>query len=156
MAADEQKSEPASSSPSSSSSSQRDDERERTLKEIVHDLSLYPIEAFHFVEEGLSFTADQIHGKRAGTQPAGPSRHISGQQLCEGLRRYALLQWGLLAQTVLRRWNITCTLDFGRIVFAMIDAGRLQKTERDSIDDFRNVFDFRTAFEQDYRIERPS
>jgi uncharacterized repeat protein (TIGR04138 family) len=133
------------------------DDHEPTLNAIVEDLALYPLDAFRFVEEALSFAANQIHGQLPpGKQVQPASRHISGQQLCEGLRRYALLQWGLLAQTVLRRWNITCTLDFGRIVFALIDAGRLQKTDHDSIDDFRNVFDFRTAFEQDYRIEHKS
>ena len=161
MAADEQKGEEtassSSSSPSSSSSNQRGRARERTLQQIVHDLALYPLEAFQFVEEGLSFAANQVHGQLPpGKTVPSASRHISGKQLCEGLRRYALLNWGLLAQTVLRRWNITCTLDFGRIVFALIDAGRLQKTEHDSLEDFRNVFDFRTAFEDDYRIEHKS
>ncbi len=160
MGADEQKGEEAASSlpPSSSSSSgpiHRD--VERSLQQIVDELALYPIDAFKFVEEGITFAANQIHGELPPGKPIpSASRHISGQQLCEGLRRYALLNWGLLAQTVLRRWNITCTLDFGRIVFALIDAGRLQKTKRDSLEDFRNVFDFRTAFEDDYRIERKS
>jgi len=150
----------AGSSPDSGASGQApkphqpNDDGERTLNEIVEDLSLFPLEAFRFVEEGLTFAANEIHGQLPSGKPVpSASRHVSGQQLCEGLRRYALLQWGLLAQTVLRRWNITCTLDFGRIVFALIDAGRLQKTDHDSIDDFRNVFDFRAAFEQDYRIE---
>ena len=56
------------------------------------------------------------------------------------------------AGAVLRRWNITSTFDFGRIVFALIAAGQMQQTEEDSIDDFRGVFEFRTAFESDYRI----
>jgi uncharacterized repeat protein (TIGR04138 family) len=161
MAADElpneggQAATPGSSSSSSSPQPANErDERERTLKEIVEDLSLFPLDAFRFVEEGLSFAANEVHGQLPpGKAVPAASRHVSGQQLCESLRRFALLQWGLLAQTVLRRWNITCTLDFGRIVFALIDAGRLQKNDRDSIEDFRNVYDFRTAFEQDYRIE---
>jgi uncharacterized repeat protein (TIGR04138 family) len=131
--------------------------REKTLQEIVDDLALYPADAFRFVEEGLSFAANEIHGALPKNKPAAlVRRHVSGQQLCEGLRRYALMNWGLLAQTVLRRWNITCTLDFGRIVFALIDAGRMQKTDQDDIEDFRNVFDFKTAFEVDYRIEHKS
>ena len=79
------------------------------------------------------------------------SRHISGQQLCQGLLEFAQHQWGLLARTVLRRWNITSTLDFGRIVFALVDAGHMQKTDEDSLEDFKDVFDFRTAFDG-YRI----
>jgi uncharacterized repeat protein (TIGR04138 family) len=144
MAADEQKSEQAIP-------------QEKSLQEVVDDLALYPADAFRFVEEGLSYAAMQIHGKLPPGKPALlASRHITGQQLCEGLRRYALLNWGLLAQTVLRRWNVTGTLDFGRIVFALIDAGRMQKTEHDNLEDFRDVFDFNSAFASDYRIEQKS
>ena len=42
---------------------------------------------------------------------------------------------------------------FWKIVYALIEAGHMQKTDRDSIDDFRNVYDFKTAFEAGYRIE---
>ena len=72
--------------------------------------------------------------------------------MCEGLRELALIQWGRLARTVLRRWSITSTVDFGRIVFAMVDAGLMQKTEDDSLEDFRNVYDFRVALENEYQI----
>ena len=113
----------------------------------------YPPEAYDFVQQGLSYTVQEIHGR--GAKPRA-SRHVSGQQLCEGIRIYALNQYGMLAGTVLRHWNITSTLDFGRIVFALIDAGRMQKTDHDDIEDFRNVFDFKTAFEVDYRIEHKS
>jgi uncharacterized repeat protein (TIGR04138 family) len=137
---------------------------EKTLAQIVNDLGLYPIEAFHFIEQGLGYAVRQIHGEAKQANPTQPaagqatdvSRHITGQQLCEGLRQYALLQWGLLAGTVLRRWNITCTYDFGRIVFALVQGGKMQKTEHDDIEDFRNVYDFKTAFESDYRIEHKS
>ena len=70
-----------------------------------------------------------------------------------GLREFALQRWGLMARTVLQRWNITSTFDFGRIVFAMVENDLMQKTDEDSIEDFRNVYDFKTAFEADYPIE---
>jgi uncharacterized repeat protein (TIGR04138 family) len=53
---------------------------------------------------------------------------------------------------VLRRWNITSTLDFGRIVFLLIEEGQMQKVEEDTLDDFKNVYDFKSAFETEYRI----
>jgi uncharacterized repeat protein (TIGR04138 family) len=59
----------------------------------------------------------------------------------------------MLARTVLERWNITSTLDFGRIVFSLVEYRHMQTTEGDRIDDFRNVYDFRSAFESGYRIE---
>jgi uncharacterized repeat protein (TIGR04138 family) len=53
----------------------------------------------------------------------------------------------------LSRWNVTSTMDFGRIVFAMVEHDLLQKTENDRMEDFRHVFDFGTAFEKNYQIE---
>jgi uncharacterized repeat protein (TIGR04138 family) len=128
--------------------------KERTLEQVVADVGLYPADAFEFVQQGLGFTVQQTHGEDPPhVDPSRPvSRHVSGQQLCEGLRDFALAQWGLLARAVLRRWNVTSTLDFGRIVFALIDAGQMQKTDEDTLDDFRSVYDFRTAFESGYRI----
>ncbi len=132
-------------------------EKPRSLQQIVDALDIYPIEAFEFVKRGLEHTVDRIHGRaKEGAAIDDPSRHVCGRQLCEGLRDYALKQWGMLARTVLRRWGITSTVDFGRIVFAMVDSGYLQKTEQDQLEDFHNVFDFRTAFEGEYRIEQPS
>lgn len=127
----------------------------KSLQQIVDELGVYPVEAFHFVEQGLGYTVKKLHGEPSVAEP-DRSRHVTGPDLCGGLRDLALLQWGLLARTVLQRWNITSTLDFGRIVFALIEGGRMQKTESDRLDDFRNVFDFRTAFEGDYRIEHKS
>ena len=123
----------------------------KSLDEIVEDLGLYPREAFKFVQAGLSHTVEKIHADLADDPDA--SRHVTGQQLCEGLRDYALKEWGLLAGTVLRRWGIQSTYDFGRIVFALVDNKHMAKTEDDTIEDFRNVYDFKTAFDGAYKIE---
>ena len=121
----------------------------KSLDEVAEEVGLYPREAFEFVQVGLNYTVNTLH--RALEDPEA-SRHVSGQQLSEGLRGYALKQWGLLARTVLRRWNIYRTDDFGRIVFALIEYGHMSKTDEDSEEDFKNVFDFATAFDADYRI----
>jgi uncharacterized repeat protein (TIGR04138 family) len=124
---------------------------QKTLQQVVELVGVYPIDAYEFVHRGLAHTVNQLHASASGEEPA--SRHVCGQQLCEGLRDYALSQWGLMARTVLRRWNITSTLDFGKIVFAMVDNGLMQKTEQDSLEDFRGVYDFAIAFEAGYHIE---
>ena len=123
----------------------------KSLDEIVEDLGLYPREAFKFVQAGLSHTVEKIHADLADDPDA--SRHVTGQQLCEGLRDYALKEWGLLAGTVLRRWGIKSTYDFGRIVFALVEYKHMAKTDDDTIEDFRNVYDFKTAFDGAYKIE---
>lgn len=123
--------------------------KEKTVQQVVEDVGLYPPEAYAFIQKGLTHTVECLHGHQRNPKAC---RHVSGQNLCEGLREVALAEWGRMAGTVLRRWNVTSTLDFGRMVFAMVDAGLMQKTEDDSIEDFRAVFDFRQAFETDYQI----
>ena len=124
----------------------------KPLHQVCDDLGLYPVEAYEFVQQGLAYTVKKIHGPSRAEGQIG--RHVRGQELCEGLREFALDRWGLLARTVLSRWNVRRTLDFGKIVFSMVDAGHLQTTEEDSLDDFRDVYDFARAFEREYRFEK--
>jgi uncharacterized repeat protein (TIGR04138 family) len=123
-----------------------------TLQEVVDSVGVYPADAYIFVQQGLSYTVEKIHGE---VPEPNASHHISGRDLCLGLREVALDRWGYLARTVLQRWNITSTLDFGRIVFAMVEHQLMQKTEQDQLNDFRQVYDFHTAFECGYRINPP-
>lgn len=104
----------------------------------------YPLEAFNFVRDGLTFTSQQVHPDH--DQLPELDRHISGQQLCLGLRDYAIERYGLLARTVLDHWQINRTDDFGRIVFALISAGVMSKADDDELEDFRAVYDFDEAF----------
>ncbi len=108
----------------------------------------YPPDAFAFVREGLHMAATQAHGpepEMANPALAG-KRHVSGQQLCEAMQDLAIRRWGMMAKTVLNSWHIRYTLDFGKIVYAMIDSQLMQKTDGDSLEDFRDVFDFNQAF----------
>jgi uncharacterized repeat protein (TIGR04138 family) len=122
---------------------------EDILRRVAADVGVYPIEAYEFVQRGLAYTVRQVHG--SATRPAKMC-HVSGQQLCHGLRQYALEQWGMLARLVLGRWNITSTVDFGRIVFSLVEHRVMATTDQDHIDDFRGVYDFTTAFESTYRM----
>lgn len=111
----------------------------------------YPMDAFLFVQRGLDFTVTRLHGDLDEDDIFDPedidhSRHVSGQDLCKGLRDFAINEYGLLARTVLRRWSVTSCRDFGEIVFAMVDGGLMRKTDDDTIHDFNNVFDFSSAF----------
>lgn len=105
----------------------------------------FPPEAFHFVREGLAHTVKMVHGPDL-EEREDEKRHVSGQQLCMGLKDHAIRQYGLLARAVLERWNIRATSDFGKIVFAMIEAGHMKKTDEDSLEDFYGVYDFDEAF----------
>lgn len=121
-------------------------------KQILKAAGPYLIQAFHFVREGLSYTAQHVHGEEGAMGEL--QRHISGQQLCQGLREFAIDKYGLLAQPVLDHWHVRCTGDFGRIVYAMVDAGLMSKTAGDSLADFRDVFDFDEAFSSEEILGR--
>ena len=127
-------------------SSQQQQQQEVDWHEILSSVP-YPLEAFGFVREGLNYAVEAVH-EDPDSMPED-ERHISGQQLCLGLRDLAISKYGLLAPVVLEHWRVRRTRDFGRIVFAMIDAGLMTKTSSDLVEDFQAVYDFDEAFSQD-------
>lgn len=123
--------------------------------EVVARIGPYPQAAYAFLQEGLRATVRQVHEERAadtGLAGAAVGEHVSGQQLCLGLRDHAIEQFGLLAPAVLAHWNIHRTEDFGRMVFGLIDAGLMSKTPQDSPEDFRSVYDFAEAFDREHVV----
>jgi uncharacterized repeat protein (TIGR04138 family) len=119
----------------------------QTLEDTVRADGRYRPEAFAFLLRGLEFTSAAVHGRRG----KGRARHVSGRELCEGLRELARSSWGPLAQTVLERWGIRRTRDFGEMVYFLIGLGLLGKQDDDHIEDFDDVYRFDEAFSR-YRI----
>ena len=105
----------------------------------------YAPEAFFFLHEGLMRTLKQVQEKEK------KPRQINGAELAAGLRAYAIEQYGPLTMTVLERWGVRTTRDFGEIVFLLLEAGLLGKTEEDKIEDFDNLYDFDAAFRAPFR-----
>ncbi len=99
--------------------------------------------AVKFIYEGLGYTAKKI--------TAEPS-HVSGQILCEGLRKLAVEKWGRLALLVLNNWDIKTTRDFGEIVYLMIKHKWMSAQPTDSIDDFNDVYDFKAVFKDQFKF----
>jgi len=118
---------------------------EQALDRILALDPRYPRDAYHFVREALEYTQRMVSkGQR------GRLRHVTGQELLEGIRHYALEQFGPMALTVFDEWNIRSCRDFGEIVFNMVDAGILAKTEQDSRADFEKGYDFEEAFRKPF------
>ena len=111
--------------------------------------SRYPREAYVFVREALDYTQ-----KLVGKETRGAIRHVSGQELLEGIRKFALNQFGPMTATVFEEWNIRHCRDFGEIVFNMVDSGILGKNERDNRDDFKGGYDFDEVFVKPYQPPR--
>jgi uncharacterized repeat protein (TIGR04138 family) len=116
---------------------------ENELEEVIRRDGRYPLEAFAFLHEGLARAVKEMYGQES--EKPGP-RHVDGRQLCRSLRQEALERWGLLAPAVLARWNIRATLDFGQMVYLLVNNNLMQKTDTDSLEDFRDVYPFETAF----------
>ena len=96
----------------------------------------YRFEAYNFVREALN-TAQQQKRSPESNAPRGKpeegleepaSNHITGQQLCEACRIYALEQYGLIG----------------------ID--QMRKSESDRREDFNDVYLFETAFEPQFKL----
>lgn len=100
--------------------------------------------AYTFVREGLDHTVKEIRKKEAAH--GGKPRHVSGEELSDGLRAYALDQYGPLAKTVLNSWGLETTRHFGEIVFNLIEYHVFSKTDNDHVDDFADRFRFEDAF----------
>ena len=113
----------------------------KNFEQIAKEDSRFSPPAIKFVYEGLSFTV-----KKITVEP----RHISGQTLCEGLRKLAIEKWGRMAILVLNTWGIKTTRDFGEIVYLMIRHKWMSAAETDTIDDFDDVFKFQTVFKDQF------
>lgn len=116
------------------------------LTEIVERDPRYPEDAYVFLRQALDFTV-----KRLEKPIDGPGRHVSGQELLQGIRTFTLEQFGPMAYRVLTTWGIRSTEDFGALVFNLVNAGLLGKTKEDRIEDFSNGYDFETAFNKPFR-----
>ena len=108
--------------------------------------------AYDFVRLGLDATVKDLKKKDAAR--AEKSRHVSGPELLQGLRAYALDQYGPLAKTVLDSWGVRRCRDFGDIVFNLIEYNVFSKTESDRREDFSDIYTFDEAFVKPFQPAR--
>lgn len=113
----------------------------KKIESVLEKDPSYKFEAYTFVLAALHDTVS--HLKKPG--------HITGGELALGIRKYALDQFGPMAKTVLHHWGIRATLDFGKIVFSLIDVQLLSKQPGDKLEDFDKVYEFDESFGQ-YKI----
>jgi len=104
----------------------------KKLGEIIAKDSRYKPDAYEFVLHALWFTQKKL--KRTG--------HVSGKELLGGARDFGLEQYGPMAKTVFSHWGVVTTSDFGEIVFNMVESGLMSKTDNDTREEFKDVFNF--------------
>jgi uncharacterized repeat protein (TIGR04138 family) len=101
-------------------------------------------QAYTFVRQALDQTVKEL--KRKSPERTTKSQHVSGAELLQGIRAYALDQFGPLTKTVLNTWGVQRCTDFGDIVFNLIEYNVFSKTENDRREDFSDLYDFEEAF----------
>lgn len=148
---------------------------------LLRDDRRYPSGAYVFVFETLEYAQNVLKlGIESETEPLSPGMvadrdfsenetespdeaadegevrqsHVTGQDLCRAAICYALDQYGLLARTVLAFLGIRSTGDIGNIVYNLMSIALMRKTPQDRREDFDDVFDFDTVFDQAYSIGR--
>ena len=121
------------------------------LRQLALRDGRYSPEAFRFLFESLDH-AVRLAGKG---EAQGQERHVTGQEVLAGMRACASETFGPLAAHVWRSWGVRETMDWGRIVFLLVDEGLLKRQENDAIGDFSAGFDFDQIFEQSYVPELP-
>ncbi len=112
--------------------------------EILSKDSRYKLEAYFFVLAALEYT------RKMTIKP----KHVTGQELLEGIKKLGIEQYGIMTKTVFESWGVKNTKDFGQIVFNMVNAEVLSKTEEDKIEDFDNIYDFTEVFEMNYQFNK--
>jgi uncharacterized repeat protein (TIGR04138 family) len=122
---------------------------EDLVEKLVSKNPRYPAQAYHFLKEALIYSQKVLVESKKE-----PARHLSGQELLEGIRLYAIDQFGPMAFIVFEEWGIHRCEDFGEMVFLMVENNLLRKTEKDSIEDFKGGYSFEAAFLDPFRPTR--
>jgi len=114
------------------------------VERILAEDPRYHRDVYSFVRDALDFTVKQQ--KKTREAMATGSRHVTPSQLLDGIRQFALKEFGPMVPTVFGYWNVRSCEDLGYIVFNMIRKEILGKNDTDTLDQFRAGYDFHAAF----------
>ena len=120
------------------------------IASVIKKVGQYAPEAYEFLNRAISRTQELYERDPRARDEA--ARHVTGRELLEGIRVLALEEFGFMARIVLEEWGIRRTDDFGKIVFALVEAGHMSKRDSDSLADFHDVYSFWEAFDESFRF----
>ncbi len=124
----------------------------QAIRDLLAEDPRYRIEAYQFIRESLHYAHEHIVADEDSQTPVTGPKHVTGQQLCQACRRYAIDQYGYLAKMVLSNWGIHSTSDLGELVYNLIRIEQMRKSDTDRREDFDDVFDFADAFEPEFEL----
>jgi uncharacterized repeat protein (TIGR04138 family) len=109
---------------------------------IIAEDARYHRDVYAFVRDALDFTVKQQKKNKEGV-----SLHVTPGQLLDGIRLFALKEFGPMVMTVFGYWNVRSCEDIGHIVFNLIRKEFLRENESDTLEQFRDDgYDFHEAF----------
>ena len=118
------------------------------INQIIAEDPRYNANAYYFLLKCLNYSFDKFKKVFIDSEKAEKSKHISGEQLLQGIGEIALLDFGYMTQAVFNCWGITKTQDWGEIVYNMILRNLLSESDTDCKVDFKDVYDFVDAFDK--------
>ena len=125
----------------------------QAMRDLLNQDKRFKLEAYQFIRESLQYAHEHLRTETdspaAGLEKAGP-HHVTGQELCEACRLYAIEQYGYLAKIVLANWGIHSTSDFGELVYNLIRIEQMRKSDSDRREEFDDVYAFDDAFEPEF------
>jgi len=123
----------------------------KKLQKVVSKDLRYSMQSYQFIFEALDYTASHL-GKKYNSS-IEEERHVTGQELSEGIKQFAMEKFGYMTRIVLEQWGITKSGDFGEIVFNLVDSGLMGRTETDTLEDFKDLYDFYSEFDEKFKLE---
>ncbi|MDO4586449.1 MAG: hypothetical protein Q4C95_04040 [Planctomycetia bacterium] len=134
-------------------------ENTKKFVELLKSDPRFTTESYRFVNEALSYAqsildlGETVESDVPVRDANAVEKHITGQDLCQAAKDYAISQYGLMAKMVLANLGIRKTSDIGDIVYHLIDIGYMRKTKEDRREDFDNVFDLAAELDNGFSIE---
>ena len=96
------------------------------VKKLTQADPRYNADAYRFVTEAVTFSVNRLEAHR----------HVTARELMEGIRDYAVQEYGALAHEVLTSWGLAMASDVGEIVYKLIDVELLSASPGDKRSDF--------------------
>ncbi|MDA3925623.1 MAG: hypothetical protein PF904_13070 [Kiritimatiellae bacterium] len=121
----------------------------KKINQICKKDRRFSVNSYFFIMDALTVASKQINKKEPDH-----SHHLSGAELSNGIKDYALKRFGCMSYTVMDLWGLNKTADFGAIVYNLIAVGLLGKSGDDSIDDFNDIFDFKDMFLKPFEAKK--
>lgn len=122
------------------------------ILELCREDTRFSYEAYEFVSEAVTYTQTRLGRAPADRGDDGDDRHVSGAELLNGTCELAVREFGMMAPVVFKQWGLKKTDHVGEIVFKLIGAKLLSKSERDAPADFNDLFDLHEALRNGFEL----